>query len=141
MAKEPYNIFRTAGSQMPGGSQYDDMMVVLKAIVKEYGNEQGELHIPEELLMYVDRDEALHIDDRFNTVSGFNEYVISLTGATRPTPGPERPIQVKDEGFDYEELGRKIGFGCGIFFAVVVAFTFLYLCFHVISWIVAGVTS
>ena len=142
MAKEPYNLFRTAGSTLPGGDQYDDLMVILKAIVQRYGNAHGELHVPQDLLMYVDRDEALNAEDRFNHVTGTNELVFSITRMNpkdRPADIPEG--DVSEEVSKYEEIGRKLGKGCGVLLWIIVIFSFLYLCFHIMSWFVAGVTS
>lgn len=92
--------------------------------------------------MYVDRDEALNAEDRFNHVTGTNELVFSITRMNpkdRPSDIPEG--DVSEEVGKYEEIGRKLGKGCGVLLWIIVIFSFLYLCFHIMSWFVAGVTS
>jgi hypothetical protein len=73
MPKEPYNLFATPGSTLPGGTAYEDLLVIIKAIVADNG---GTLEVSEKNLMYVDRDEMLRVDDVF--IDGHNRKIFSI---------------------------------------------------------------
>ncbi len=62
MPKEPYNLFAGAGSRLAGGDQYEDLLVILKAIIADAG---GSLEVSQKNLMFIDKDEMLRVDDVF----------------------------------------------------------------------------
>lgn len=144
MSKEPYNMFRQAGERTTAGVQYEDMLVMLKALVEFYGTgTPRSLRVPQELLMYIDRDEALHIDQTFNPRTGENEYVLSIETKGRTSMAKIEPPEVEEEPEVNETLlfSMRVGRGCAVAIAVVVLLTALYIIFHIISWIVAGMVS
>lgn len=133
MSKEPYNPFQDAGSPLASGSQMDDLLVTLKAIINRYGDSNGELMILKEDLMYVDPLEGIQVDEFFDEEFGASYVVLSLTHV-------EPPVDQLDPN-DERSMIYKIGYGCGGMLWVVVILSVLYLIFHIISWIVAGATS
>lgn len=126
MPQEPYNLFANAGSTLPGGSAYEDLLVVLKAVVKQNG---GTMEINEHLLMYVDRDEAIRVDDVWK--DGSNHKVFSIETKQR-NQNPEGHIahggaDPEDPSIQEFTFSYQVGRGCGMMIALVVLLSFLYL--------------
>lgn len=121
MPKEPYNLFSDAGSTLPGGSAYEDLLVILKGAIVDSG---GQLEIPEELLMYVDRDESIRVHDAF--IDGKNRKIFSIE-RKQPNQNPEGHIPNDNPN---EVVEKSVGCtvqGIALFFWLVVVFAVVYL--------------
>jgi len=119
MPKEPYNLFSNAGSTLPGGGAYEDLLVILKAAIQDAG---GSLEISEEHLMHVDRDEAIRVDDVF--LDGRNRKVFSIQ-TKLPNQNPEGHIRHEQpEPQEELPLGAKI-IASLLWVLIVVAVIFL----------------
>ena len=92
--KEPYNLFADAGSTLPGGTMYEDLLVILKAVILDNG---GTLEVSQANLMYVDRDEMLRVDDVF--VDGQIRKVFSIQTKER-NQNPEGCVTHSDPNED-----------------------------------------
>lgn len=126
MPREPYNLFSDAGSTLPGGSAYDDLLVILKAVIQDCG---GRLDIPEELVMYIDREETLRVDDAF--VDGKNHKVFTIE-RTLANQNPEGQVRhADDEEKTVVEWSVRIGRGCGVIFALITLFAAAFLVWQV----------
>jgi hypothetical protein len=129
MPKEPYNLFSDAGSTLPGGTVYEDLVVILKAFIQQSG---GRVDINEHLLMYVDRDESVRVDDVWK--DGVNHKVFSIeTKLPNQNPEGHIPSSVDDPEEDVIKSWEfKVGRGCGTVIAFFVLFAFFYLVFQII---------
>lgn len=130
MPKEPYNLFAGVGSTLPGGTAYEDLLVILKAVVIDSG---GMLEIDEEYLMFVDRDEMLRVDDLF--IDGRNRKVFSIQTKER-NQNPEGCVTHETTPEPDENQSRIYRFGrlCGFLITLVVLFSFLYLVGQITRW-------
>lgn len=129
MPKEPYNLFSDAGSTQPGGTAYEDLVVILKAFIQQSG---GRVDINEHLLMYVDRDESVRVDDVWK--DGVNHKVFSIeTKLPNQNPEGHIPSSVDDpEENTTKPWEFKVGLVYAMVIAFVVLFSFLYLVFQII---------
>ena len=126
MPREPYNLFSDAGSTLPGGSAYDDLLVILKAVIQDCG---GRLDIPEDLVMYIDREETLRVDDAFFDGKNHKIFTIERTLANQNPEGQVRH-EVEDET-KVVEWSVRVGRGCGTIIAFITLFAFAFLVFQV----------
>jgi hypothetical protein len=119
--KEPYNLFADAGSTLPGGTMYEDLLVILKAVILDNG---GTLEVSQANLMYVDRDEMLRVDDVF--IDGQIRKVFSIQTKER-NQNPEGCVKhedLDDAPTKNTPLGVKIAAAL-IWFSVIFAALFL----------------
>lgn len=125
MSKEPYNLFAGAGSRIPGGDQYEDLLVILKAIIADAG---GTLEVSQANLMYVDRDEMLRVDDVF--LDGQMRKVFSIQTKER-NQNPEGCVTHADAE-ENTSAEYRVGKGCGTVIAILVSFAFVYLVWQLV---------
>ena len=123
--KEPYNLFADAGSTLPGGTMYEDLLVILKAVILDNG---GTLEVSQANLMYVDRDEMLRVDDVF--VDGQIRKVFSIQTKER-NQNPEGCVKHEDldDEPEHTPLFVKIA---GTLIWVAVIFTALFILWQLV---------
>ena len=123
--KEPYNLFADAGSTLPGGTMYEDLLVILKAVILDNG---GTLEVSQANLMYVDRDEMLRVDDVF--VDGQIRKVFSIQTKER-NQNPEGCVKHEDldDEPEHTPLFVKIA---GTLIWVAVIFTSLFILWQLV---------
>lgn len=128
MPKEPYNLFSNSNSTLPGGTAYDDMLVVVKGMI--HASPGGRVVIPEELLMYVDKDEALIAHDEF--IDGVNHKVFTIVIKERNQShvGQLRHTENEEVSDETPRWARTIGIGISL----MIMAAFWYLLFQVIRW-------
>lgn len=126
MPKEPYNLFAGAGSRLAGGDQYEDLLVILKAIIADAG---GSLEVSQKNLMFIDKDEMLRVDDVF--LDGQMRKVFSIQMKER-NQNPEGCVTHGGADMDDPSTEYKVGKGCGTVIAILVLFAFIYLVWQII---------
>ena len=125
MSKEPYNLFAGAGSRIPGGDQYEDLLVILKAIIADAG---GSLEVSQKNLMFIDKDEMLRVDDVF--LDGQMRKVFSIQMKER-NQNPEGCV-THAEADETVAAEYRVGKGCGTVIAIITLFAFVYLVWQII---------
>ena len=134
--KEPYNLFADAGSTLPGGTMYEDLLVILKAVILDNG---GTLEVSQANLMYVDRDEMLRVDDVF--VDGQIRKVFSIQTKER-NQNPEGCVTHSDPNEDdaaEKPLMYRVGYTAGMIIMYVVFAAFIVLVWQLIRAAAAAI--
>jgi hypothetical protein len=132
MGKEPYNLFADAGSTLPGGSAYDDLLVILKAIVVQSG---GRIVVDEINLMYVDKDEVLRVHEDFSDGTRRKVFTVDQKHLNQ---NPEGHIPHSDDAGNNKNE-QTLGYKLGRFAGIVVVYSFVALLLLAVSWLFKAV--